>query len=189
MSPHHRRGNPLQFLFKLSMVFMSSSLNSKSNSWQKKQKTAKQVRKNGETMLCVKEMLRGTCTSQSKCCRSSVTHVHTSWTHCSAIDVTFNTVDLQTLVYLEILHDVMRGYWLGNDSHVPLDVEPHEYLDQWKRLFGHPPYDVLIFEESVHTTWEHWRLLIYMSTIRRLFTTFYGTVELLLSRMWSVNTQ
>ena len=35
---YHGIGNPLQFLLKLSMVFMSSSLNSKSNNWKEKKR-------------------------------------------------------------------------------------------------------------------------------------------------------
>lgn len=35
LSPHHCIGNPLQFLFKPSRVFMSSSLNVKSNNWER----------------------------------------------------------------------------------------------------------------------------------------------------------
>lgn len=41
-STHHSCGNPLQFLFMLSMVCMSSSLNSKSNSWKRKNSHATQ---------------------------------------------------------------------------------------------------------------------------------------------------
>lgn len=54
LSTHHISGNPLQFLFKPIRVFMSSSLNSKSNSWQEEQKTPLRLQQN---LFCMNQIL------------------------------------------------------------------------------------------------------------------------------------
>lgn len=102
---HHSKLKPLQFLFKPSMTFMSSSLISKSNSWKRQNSQAAHI-------LC-KTSWRWT--SNNTCLAKE----------CIKNDILCLRI---ALLYLEILFDPVGCYWLCNDNHVPLDVEPDENL-------------------------------------------------------------